>query len=128
VESAPDSVLAGLITAERGGEARHLGPALVAGDALAQSILATLAGHLSKALGVVTQLLHPEVIVLGGGVSLIGEPLRAAVEKRLPDFVMDVFCPGPQVRLAGLREDSVPVGALLLAAERLATFNPAPQP
>ena len=123
VGGAPDSVLAKLCGTERGGEARHLGPALAAGDALAQSILATLAGHLTKALGVVTQLLHPEVIVLGGGVSLIGEPLRAAVEKRLPAFVMDVFRPGPQVRLAGLREDSVPVGALLLAAERLATFK-----
>ena len=127
VESAPDSVLAQLCAEERGGEARHLGPALAAGDALAKSILTTLAGHLTKGLGVVTQLLHPEVIVLGGGVSLIGEPLRAVVAARLPDFVMDVFRPGPQVRLAALREDSVPVGALLLAAERLAILNPAPQ-
>jgi len=50
---------------------------------------------------------------------LIGEPLRAAVAERLPNFIMDVFHPGPQVRLAGLREDSVPVGALLMAADRL---------
>jgi len=64
------------------------------------------------------QLLHPEVIVMGGGLSLMGEPLRSAVAEALPRYVMDSFQPGPEVRLAGLGEDSVPVGALALAAGR----------
>jgi glucokinase len=119
VEGAPDSKLAELVAAAPGCEARHLAAALEAGDDLARSLLATQAGHLANALGVVVQLLHPEVIVIGGGVSLLGEPLRAAVAERLPQFMMDVFHPGPAVRLAGLREDSVPVGALLMAEERL---------
>jgi glucokinase len=123
VEKAPESKLAQLVAADPGGEARHLAAALEAGDPLAQSLLATQAGHLANALGVVVQLLHPEVIVIGGGVSLLGEPLRAAVAERLPSFIMDVFQPGPQVRLAGLREDSVPVGALLMAAERFNTLH-----
>jgi glucokinase len=118
VQKAPESRLAQLVAADPGCEARHLAPALEAGDPLAQSLLATQAGHLANALGVVVQLLHPEVIVIGGGVSLLGEPLRAAVVGQLPRFIMDVFHPGPQVRLAGLREDSVPVGALLMAADR----------
>jgi glucokinase len=117
----PESKLAQLVAADPGGEARHLKAALEAGDPLAHSLLATLAGHFAKALGVVVQLLHPEGIVIGGGVSLIGEPLRAAVAERLPQFIMDVYHPGPQIRLAGLREESVPVGALLMAADRLAT-------
>jgi len=103
-----------------------LGKALEAGDELAKTLLETLAGHLTRAVGVVVQLLHPEVIVIGGGVSLIGEPLRAAVAKGLPDFIMDVFHPGPQVRLAGLREDSVPVGALLMAADRFHSSKTTP--
>jgi len=61
------------------------------------------------------QLFHPEVIVLGGGLSLIGEPLRAAVESALRAFTMEAFAPGPQVRLAALGEDAVPIGALELA-------------
>ncbi len=128
VETTPDSPLAKLVAGDPGGEARHLATALAAGDAFSRALVEKLGSHLANALGVVTQLLHPEVIVIGGGVSLIGEPLRAIVAERLPNFIMDVFRPGPQVRLARLREDSVPVGALLLAAERLATFNPAPQP
>jgi len=124
VENAPESKLAQFVAADPGGEARHLVKALEAGDEIATRLLRTLAGHLTNALGVVVQLLHPEVIVIGGGVSLIGEPLRAMVAERLPDFIMDVFHPGPQVRLAGLREDSVPVGALLMAADRLNSSNP----
>jgi glucokinase len=121
IAKAPESKLAQLVAADPGGEARHLKAALEANDPLAQSLLHTLAGHFAKALGFVVQLLHPEGIVIGGGVSLIGEPLRAAVAERLPQFIMDVYRPGPQIRLAGLREESVPVGALLMAADRLAT-------
>ncbi len=118
--------LAQSVAADPGGEARHLAKALKAGDTLAQSLLETLAGHFAKALGVVVQLLHPEVIVVGGGVSLICEPLRAAVAERLPQFIMDVYRPGPPIRLASLREESVPVGALLMAADRLATLKTTP--
>jgi glucokinase len=59
--------------------------------------------------------MHPEMIVLGGGLSLSGEVLRTAVEWHLPRFLMEAFKPGPQVRLAQLHEDVVTVGALLLA-------------
>jgi glucokinase len=54
---------------------------------------------------------------LGGGLSQIGEPLRAGVEKELHPLLMEVFHPGPQIRLASLGEDAVPTGALLLAGQ-----------
>ena len=97
------------------GEARSLAPALAQGDALAQRILDEVADDLAFGLSHVTQLMHPEVIVLGGGLSLVGEPLRAAVATALKRYVMEAFAPGPRVVLAGLGEDAVPVGALLLA-------------
>ena len=62
-------------------------------------------------------LFHPQVVALGNGFSLVGEPLRAAVEQALSGFIMEAFAPGPQVRLAGLGEDAVPVGALVLARQ-----------
>jgi glucokinase len=99
------------------GEARALAPAIAQGDALAQRIVDEVADDLAFGLSHVTQLMHPEVIVLGGGLSLVGEPLRAAVAAALRRYVMEAFAPGPRVTLAGLGEDSVPVGALILARE-----------
>lgn len=119
----PGSPLALRVEADPGGESRHLAAALAENDLLAAAILSELADNLGFALGHVTQLLHPEVVVVGGGLSLIGEPLRAAIAEALPRYVMDVFAPGPRVRLAGLGEDSVPVGALMLAAQRLAALE-----
>src|SRR5207249_11731929 len=73
------------------------------------------AEDLAIGLSHVVHLYHPEVIVLGGGLSLVCEPLRAAVEGALHSFTMEAFAPGPKVRLAALGEDAVPMGALELA-------------
>ncbi len=124
IKHEPKSELARLINnvlpaagRQSGGEARHLKPALEAGDALAQRILDDTAEDLAFALSHVNLLIHPATIVIGGGLSLIGEPLRAAVQTYLHRFIMEVFGAGPTVQLAALGEDAVPVGALLLAGD-----------
>lgn len=109
------SILNDWIGPTPGGEAKWLARALEKGDAAAQRILAETAEDLAFGLSHVTHLFHPEVVVLGGGLSLVGEPLRAAVAAALPGFLMEVFRPGPEVRLAALGEDTVTIGALLLA-------------
>jgi glucokinase len=112
----PDSPLARHVSAGlRGGEARHLGPALAEGCSVAAAILTEAMEDLAFGLSHAVQLLHPEVIVFGGGLSLIGEPLRERLARALPRWVMDAFQPGPRVALAELRENAVPVGALALA-------------
>jgi glucokinase len=111
----PDGLLVRLAREQPGGEARHLATALAHGDSTAQRLLDEVAEDLAFALSHVIHLFHPECIVLGGGLSLTGEPLRAAVAQALPRFVMDAFHPAPGIRLATLREDAVPVGAVLLA-------------
>ena len=109
------SVLCEWLPEKQGGEARLLARALAMGDEAAARILDETASDLAFALSHVTHLFHPELVVLGGGLSLLGEPLRAAVAAALPGFVMEVFHGGPQVKLALLGEDAVTVGALLLA-------------
>ena len=99
-----------------GGESRHLRSAIDAGDPLARKILGDVADDLAFALSHAVHLFHPEIIVVGGGLSLVGESLRAAMAEALPAYLMEAFRPGPQVALAGLGEDSVPIGALALAA------------
>lgn len=111
----PESVLASLIGDERGGEAKHLATALKQGDATANQVLLELAEDLAFGLSHVVHLFHPQVIVLGGGLAGVGEPLRAGVESALRRFTMEAFAPGPDLRLAALGEDAVPVGALFLA-------------
>jgi len=113
---APDSLLSKLTADSTGGEARHLAAALQGGDALAQRILAETAEDLAFALSHAVHLLHPAIIVLGGGLAQVGEPLRAAIESVLPRFLMEAFLPAPPICPATLGEDAVPVGALCLAA------------
>ena len=84
-------------------------------DPLARVILEETAEDLAFGLSHVVHLFHPQIIVLGGGLALIGESLRGAVERPLRRFVMEAFAPGPKIALARLREDAVPVGALELA-------------
>lgn len=114
----PDSVLAKLICDEPGGEARHLTAALAQGDRTAQRLLREIAEDLAFGLSHVVHLFHPQVIILGGGLAKVGEPLRVAVAGALPGLVMKAFAPGPGLALARLGEDAVPVGALCLAAAR----------
>lgn len=114
-EKAVGSELARLVGDRRGGEAKLLAEALRAGDSAASAIISTTAKDLAFALSHVIHLFHPGVIVLGGGLSLIGEPWRFAVADAVPAHLMPAFRPGPEIRLAALGEDVVPVGALALA-------------
>jgi len=101
------------------GQARHLRAALDAGDPAARRILGETVDALAFGFSHVTHLFHPDIIVLGGGLSGIGEPLRSAVQAALPHLLMDVFKPGPVIALSSLQEDAVPAGALELAAREL---------
>jgi glucokinase len=116
-ETHPDSVLSRLATSSPGSEARHLSTALQADDAAAWELLRDLAGNLAFGLSQVVHLLHPETIVLGGGLSMVGEPLRAAVAEALPGLVMEVFRANLRIRLAALGQAAVPTGGLVLAGQ-----------
>ncbi len=79
--------------------------------------LAHYAEMVAIGLGNLVNLLDPEVVVIGGGVSALGEPLRAAVETHLSSWV---FGAAQRVRLrlvlAELGEEAGAVGAALLGA------------
>ncbi|HEV7350912.1 ROK family protein [Telluribacter sp.] len=96
-------------------EARYLSTALLEEDPAAWAILNQYADDLAFGLSHVVHLFHPDIIILGGGVSLLGEPLLRAVRQALPGYIVPVFQPVPVIALSQLGEDVVPTGALLLA-------------
>jgi glucokinase len=111
----PGGALAGMVSGAEGGEAKYLPAALQQGDSAARQILNETAEDLAFGLSHAVHLFHPAMIILGGGLAGIGEPLRAAVASALSRFIMDAFAPGPRLAIAALGEDAVPVGALELA-------------
>ena len=117
IQSSPQSLLARCVEAESGPPAKALAPALDQGDALARSILQATVRDLALGLSHVVQLLHPETIVIGGGLSLLGAPLLDELRQTLPNYLMKIMLPGPSVHLAALGEDVVPIGALALAQQ-----------
>lgn len=120
----PETDLAIRVASDPGNDARHLGPAIKARDRVAFAILDEAARRIAQSLSHVTHLCGPQVIVLGGGVALLGEPLRSAVSRHLRGFLMESLGSGPRVALSSLRENAVPVGALAMAAQRFT--SPAP--
>ena len=117
----PQGILGQLTKGYTRGEARALLPALEKKDEASRKILNDTVEDLAFGLSHVVHLLNPHTIILGGGLSLIGEPLRAAVAEKLPAYLMDVLRPGPSVQLSALKEDVVPIGALALAMNKLIT-------
>jgi len=111
----PGGVLSRLAENAPGREAKHLAAALAQGDPSARQLVGEVAEDLAFGLSHVVHLFHPQVIVLGGGLAGVGEPLRTAVQQALGRFTMEAFAPGPQIALAALGEDAVPTGALELA-------------
>jgi glucokinase len=110
----------GAVAALAGGHAataRHVAAAATAGDATASAILDDAARHYAWALSHAVHLLNPDVIVLGGGVAEIGADWRDRVAGHLDGLLMAPLQPAPEVRLAALGQDVVPVGAALAAAQ-----------
>ncbi len=108
-------LLAKLIGDKPGAESKHLAAAISQGDASAKQLLQETAADLAFGLSHVVHLFHPQAVILGGGLSGVGEPLRAAVEHALSGFLMDAFQPGATIAISALGENAVPVGALELA-------------
>ena len=115
----PGSLLGELTRGYTRGEARVLVSALEQGDQPSRDIVDETTDDFAFALSHAVHLLNPDTIILGGGLSLIGETFRNMVAEKLPAYLMDVLRPGPTVRLSMLKEDAVPVGALTLAMNKL---------
>jgi glucokinase len=91
---------------------------VAAGDAPALAVLDTFAREVAVGVAGLAAVLDPAVIILGGGVSEIGEPLRARVEAQLPDLLIGAaYRTRLRLVLATLGERAGAIGAALLGAD-----------
>jgi len=111
----PNSKLANLVKDVKSNEAKFLKEALKKNDVLAKKILKEVSDNIAFGLSHVVHLFHPEVIIIGGGLSLLGNDLSNAITTALSQYVMKAFLPPPEIKIASLGKNVVPVGALELA-------------
>jgi glucokinase len=116
-EENPESELARLLVDQKSGEAAQLPKAIEAGDRHAHAALNETAEALAWGLSHVVHLAHPEVVVIGGGLSLLGDLLLNPIRRFLKSNIMEALYPAPLLRTASLGEGVVPTGAILLAAD-----------
>lgn len=119
IQSNPSSELAALVKADPGHESRHLSVALNNNDFLAKEILADACDVFAFAISHVIHLLSPDVVVIGGGLSLVGKPLSAEIQLQLQKYLMEIFRPGPPIFIASLGENVVPIGAIEFAKRNI---------
>jgi glucokinase len=95
-----------------------VGKAYAAGDPLAREILADVISYLSLWLGNIVDLLEPDVIILGGGVALMLEPLLPDIRDRLPRCSVNTRCQEIPLLAASYGVDAgIAGGAALCSAE-----------
>jgi len=115
IQNNRDSLLAQMAKGSSKPLATFLKPAIKEDDEAAKKITEEIADDLAFALSHVVHLFHPDIIVLGGGLSLLEEHLSLPITEKLPRYIMKAFQPAPAVAIAALGESVVPVGAVELA-------------
>jgi glucokinase len=94
---------------------RDVADAVAKGDAAAQTVLDTACDYLAEALCHVIALLCPRKIVIGGGVSLMGDVLFDPLRRKVAERAFRPFADCYEIVPAALGEEVVVHGALRLA-------------
>src|SRR4029077_17019318 len=84
-------------------------------DPRAARVIACMVDHLARMLGAATQLVNPEVIVVGGGVAQAGEKLFAPLRVALERYTLASHRQALRVLPAALGEQAGVIGAGLMA-------------
>ncbi|MCK5635578.1 MAG: ROK family protein [Anaerolineales bacterium] len=93
-----------------------IGKAANAGDELALSVIEEAGIRIGHHLADLAHAFNPEVFIIGGGVSLLGDLLFEPIKRSLHEHIMDpAYLDGVRVLPAELGDDAGLVGAMVLA-------------
>jgi glucokinase len=109
-----DSVMEKLAGSLERIDARIVYAAAEQGDEIALRLLQETCQIFGAGIANVVALLHPERVVLGGGVSLMGALFWDTLQREFRARVMPTFAPRVELVPAQLKEDVVVIGALCL--------------
>lgn len=112
------SILSQLPDSPEAVTANDIGRVALQGDALARSVLEDAGHAIGRHLASLVHAFDPEVIVLGGGVSLIGPLFLESVERALRLHVMHpAYLDGLRLVPAELGDEAGLIGSMILARE-----------
>jgi glucokinase len=112
-ERVPDSAL-GRALAEGPISGRTVTDLAIAGDSLAKEVVAGAGRHLGVALASLANIFDPDVIVIGGGVSVVGDLMLGPARAELESRALTPMNRTP-VKLAELGPDAGMIGAAAMA-------------
>ena len=115
IMQAEEAIKTGRETVLKSGlEAKDVVDAARAGDSLAVELFERYVNYLAHLLASIINLLAPEVIALGGGVSKAGEFLLVPLRKRVAELVLNKSLPHAEIVCAQMSNDAGIIGAALL--------------
>ncbi len=115
VDAHPDSLILTMAQGDKANiNAKIVFDAAREKDPTAVEVYGKYIHYLSYAIIAVIQLIDPEVVVLGGGVSKAGDFLLDAINAELPKLVMYKALPYSRVEIAKLGPDAGIIGAAML--------------
>ena len=115
IRQAEEAIKTGRETVLKSGlEAKDVVDAARAGDSLAVELFERYVNYLAHLLASIINLLAPEVIALGGGVSKAGEFLLVPLRKRVAELVLNKSLPHAEIVCAQMSNDAGIIGAALL--------------
>jgi len=89
------------------------------GDNLALEGVADIAYNLGKGLAVAINLLNPELIIIGGMLSALGDPLLLPVKTSIMKYSLSLVNRDTEIRLSSLGYKAALLGCCLLMRDKL---------
>lgn len=113
------SQLAAAIKAGQEVTSKDIFVAAEAGDAFADEVVEKVAAYLGLAAANISNILNPDTVVFGGGVSAAGEFLRSRIEKHFVTYAFPQVRQSTRLKIAELGNDAGIIGAASLIKDQL---------